>query len=162
MKSIVTQAKQSVHFSDDLDRYLGNTTAKSEVECDAEDVDYHTPLLKMKEGLSTIDRAYGAHTVRRTDCAGKLKAMIQEATGIMDLGHNWRGVNILPFLLEHRLCFAGWHRGVRRLNRGLPCDWTPRETARCMLQFDHEDPVQTLRVEHMTDGTVNVNETQKA
>ncbi|KAF8332292.1 uncharacterized protein EI90DRAFT_3289032 [Cantharellus anzutake] len=76
MKSIVTQAKQSVHFSDDLDRYLGNTTAKSEVECDAEDVDYHTPLLKMKEGLSTIDWAYGAHTVRRTDCAGKLKAMI--------------------------------------------------------------------------------------
>ncbi|KAF8313918.1 uncharacterized protein EI90DRAFT_3179517 [Cantharellus anzutake] len=151
MKSIVMQAKQSVHFSDDLDRYLGNTTVKSEVECDAEDVDYHTPLLKMKEGLSTIDRAYGAHTVRRTDCAGKLKAMIQEATGIMDLGHNWRGVNILLFLLEHRLRFAGWHRSVRRLNRGLPCDWTPRETARCMLQFDHEDPVQTLRVEHMTD-----------
>ncbi|KAF8329586.1 uncharacterized protein EI90DRAFT_3290251 [Cantharellus anzutake] len=76
MKSIVTQAKQSVHFSDDLDRYLGNTTAKSEVECDAEDVDYHTPLLKMKEGLSTIDQAYGAHTVCCTDCAGKLKAMI--------------------------------------------------------------------------------------
>ncbi|KAF8324371.1 uncharacterized protein EI90DRAFT_3244867 [Cantharellus anzutake] len=138
MKSIVTQAKQSVHFSDDLDRYLGNTTAKSEVECDAEDVDYHTPLLKMKEGLSTIDRAYGAHTVRRTDCAGKLKAMIQEATGIMDLGHNWRGVNILPFLLEHRLRFAGL------------ASWcsTPKQRA----SFDHEDPVQTLRVEHMTDG----------
>jgi hypothetical protein len=84
-----------------------------------------------------------------------------EATEITELGHNWRVANILSFLLEHRLRFAGWHRGVPRLNKSLPCDWTPRESAWCIMQLTHQDPEQTLRVEQMTDGKENVNETSK-
>ncbi|KAF8317496.1 uncharacterized protein EI90DRAFT_3133849 [Cantharellus anzutake] len=155
MKTVVMHMKQSVHFSDDLDRYLGNgtgnTAIKSEVEGDANNVDYHTPALKRKEGLAFADETYGSHPQRRTECAGRLKAIILEATGITELGHNWRVANILSFMLEHRLRFVGWHRGVPRLNKSLPCDWTPRESARCIMQLTHQDPEQTLRVEQMTD-----------
>ncbi|KAF8322313.1 uncharacterized protein EI90DRAFT_3131114 [Cantharellus anzutake] len=155
MKTVVMHMKQSVHFSDDLDRYLGNgmgnTAIKSEVEGDANNVDYHTPTLKRKEGLAFADETYGSHPQRRTECAGWLKAIILEATGITELGHNWRVANILSFMLEHHLHFVGWHRGVPCLNKSLPCDWTPCESARCIMQLTHQDPEQTLRVEQMTD-----------
>ncbi|KAF8325442.1 uncharacterized protein EI90DRAFT_3128806 [Cantharellus anzutake] len=155
MKTVVMHMKQSVHFSDDLDRYLGNgtgnTAIKSEVEGDANNVDYHTPALKRKEGLAFADETYGSHPQRRTECAGRLKAIILEATGITELGHNWRVANILSFMLEHRLRFVGWHHGVPRLNKSLLCNWTPRESARCIMQLTHQDPEQTLRVEQMTD-----------
>jgi hypothetical protein len=81
MKTVVMHVKQSVHFSDDLDRYLGNgtgnTAMKSEVEGDANDVDYHTPALKRKDGLALADETYGSHPQRRTECAGQLKAIIR-------------------------------------------------------------------------------------
>jgi hypothetical protein len=78
MKAVVMHAKQSVHFSDDLDRYLGNTAMKSEVEeGDADDVDYYTPALKRKDGLTFADETYGTHTQRRTECAGRLKTIIR-------------------------------------------------------------------------------------
>ncbi|KAF8333215.1 uncharacterized protein EI90DRAFT_3015629 [Cantharellus anzutake] len=120
MKTVVMHMKQSVHFSDDLDRYLGNRTGnmaiKSEVEGNANDMDYHTPALKRKEGLTFADKTYSSHPQRCTEL---------EATGITELGHNWRVANILSFMLEHRLHFVGWHRGVPRLNKSLLCDWTP-------------------------------------
>ncbi|KAF8312414.1 uncharacterized protein EI90DRAFT_3023045 [Cantharellus anzutake] len=165
MKTVVMHMKQSVHFSDDLDRYLGNGTGnmaiKSEVEGNVNDVDYHTPALKRKEGLTFADETYGLHPQHHTECAGQLKAIILEATGITELGCNWRVANILSFMLEHRLCFVGWHRGVLCLNKSLPCNWTPCKSAQCIMQLTHQDPEQTLRVEQMTDGKENVNETSK-
>ncbi|KAF8337548.1 uncharacterized protein EI90DRAFT_3013741 [Cantharellus anzutake] len=151
MKTIMMHMKQSVHFSNDLDRYLGNgtgnTAIKSEVEGDANDMDYHTPALKRKEGLAFADKTYSSHPQCHTEL---------EATGITELGHNWRVANILSFMLEHRLRFVGWHRGVPHLNKSLPCDWTPRESARCIMQLTHQDPEQMLRVEQMTDGEENL------
>ncbi|KAF8324674.1 uncharacterized protein EI90DRAFT_3129608 [Cantharellus anzutake] len=47
MKSVVATARQSVHFHDSLDKYL---TVKMEA-MDENDIDYHTPILKRKDGL---------------------------------------------------------------------------------------------------------------
>jgi hypothetical protein len=75
MKSVVANARQSVHFNDDLDRYLSNTTVKSEA-MDENDIDYHTPMLKRKDGLSSADKMYGMHTRCHTNTAVQLKTMI--------------------------------------------------------------------------------------
>ncbi|KAF8318041.1 uncharacterized protein EI90DRAFT_3133535 [Cantharellus anzutake] len=137
MKSVVATARQSVHFHDSLDKYL---MVKTEA-MDENDIDYHTPILKRKDSLAMADR----------QAAAWLKTMIQEATCVSELGTDWRVANVLPFLLEHHLRFAGWHCGIRRLNESLPCDWTPCESARGMMRLYHSDPEQKLKIETMTE-----------
>ncbi|KAF8324838.1 uncharacterized protein EI90DRAFT_3129359 [Cantharellus anzutake] len=147
MKSVVATARQSVHFHDSLDQYL---MVKMEA-MDENDIDYHTPILKRKDGIAMADKSYGPHSRRCTEAAAWLKTMIQEATCVSELRTDWRVANILPFLLEHHLCFAGWHHGIRHLNKSLPCDWTPHESAQGMMQLYHSDPEQKLRIETMTE-----------
>ncbi|KAF8325663.1 uncharacterized protein EI90DRAFT_3018996 [Cantharellus anzutake] len=58
MKSVVATARKSVHFHDSLDKYL---TVKMEA-MDENNIDYHTPILKRKDGLAMADKSYGPHS----------------------------------------------------------------------------------------------------
>ncbi|KAF8325056.1 uncharacterized protein EI90DRAFT_3019245 [Cantharellus anzutake] len=72
MKSVVATARKSVHFHDSLDKYL---TVKMEA-MDENNIDYHTPILKRKDGLAMADKSYGPHSRRHTEAAVQPKTMI--------------------------------------------------------------------------------------
>ncbi|KAF8330059.1 uncharacterized protein EI90DRAFT_3016987 [Cantharellus anzutake] len=55
-----------------LDKYL---TVKMEA-MDENDIDYHTQILKRKDGLAMADKSYGPHSRRCTEAAAQLKTMI--------------------------------------------------------------------------------------
>ncbi|KAF8336400.1 uncharacterized protein EI90DRAFT_3119682 [Cantharellus anzutake] len=136
MKAILQHAKKTVHFNDDLERHPGGSDVCVKLKAiDEDNVDFYTPVMKNEDGFAIeIDKEFG-------DKVGS-------ADEVQD---NWKSANILPLLLEHHLRFAGWHRGVPCLDKSLPSNWTPRETARCLLQLSHTIPAQRLRVETMTE-----------
>ena len=167
MKAIASHACRLVHFEVPEDE-----EAQLSPEANDDDNDDETEgYLQVNTDLLHLNEMYGSHSSCRTQCAQTLKAMIGELSNNESTNSTltprsvanalgeplpdkvWKTAVIFTFLLENCLRIINWHRDIPWLNRKLPSEWIPCESALCMLLFNHPTPGRRIQVVKMSEGT---------